>query len=38
MSMPRDIGVIDLMMAIPNNDTSDSVSYTHLTLPTILRV
>ena len=23
MSMPRDIGVIDLMMAIPNNDTSD---------------
>ena len=33
MSMPRDIGVIDLMMAIPNNDTSDyydSVSYTHL--------
>ena len=23
MPMPRDIGVIDLMMAIPNNDTSD---------------
>ena len=23
MSMPRDVGVIDLMMAIPNNDTSN---------------
>ena len=23
MAMPTDIGVIDLMMAIPNNDTSD---------------
>ena len=27
MSMPRDVGVIDLMMAIPNNDTSNYYDY-----------
>ena len=26
MAMPKDIGVIDLMLAVPNNDTSNTMT------------